>query len=132
MEVKRMNKSMVLTAAITAVFSVMVSVFAMATLLRPVKLESGPVDLMQVADGEYIGFCQNKILFGVVRVLVKDHRMTGVEVLAHKESYMGYAKQTAKNIMESQSLESDSISGATFTCDTIKKAVENALKQGIQ
>lgn len=127
-----MNKSMVLTAAITAVLSVMVSVFAMAALLRPTELEFEPVDLKIVADGEYIGFCQNKILFGVVRVSVRNHRMTGIEVLAHKESYLNYANQTAKDVLTNQSLETDSISGATFTCDTIKKAVENALKQGIQ
>jgi uncharacterized protein with FMN-binding domain len=127
-----MNKHMILTVALTAILSVLVSLFAIATLLRPMKIESGPVDMSSVADGEYIGFCQNKILFGVVRVSVKDHRMTNIEVLAHKESYMDYANQTAKRVMASQSLEVDSISGATFTCDTIKKAIENALIQGIQ
>ncbi len=127
-----MNKRMVLTVTATAVLSVLVSVFVIATLLRPTKLESGPVDLSTVADGEYIGFCQNKILFGVVHVSVKDHRMTNIEVLAHKESYMNFANQTAKCVLASQSLQVDSISGATFTCDTIKKAVENALTQGNQ
>lgn len=127
-----MNKSMVLSVTVTAVLSVLVSAFAFATLLRPTKMESGPVDLGSVADGEYIGFCQNKILFGVVRVSVQDHRMTNIQVLAHKESYRNYADQTAKAVMASQSLETDSISGATFTCDTIKKAIENALKQGMQ
>ncbi len=127
-----MNKRMVLTVTATAVLSVLVSVFVIATLLRPTKLESGPVDLSTVADGEYIGFCQNKILFGVVCVSVKDHLMTNIEVLAHKESYMNFANQTAKCVLASQSLQVDSISGATFTSDTIKKAVENALTQGNQ
>lgn len=33
-----------------------------ALLLRPRALEIGTVDLNTVADGEYIGVCQNKIL----------------------------------------------------------------------
>lgn len=62
---------------ITAVLS---AVFGMALLLRPVPLESGPVDLNLVADGEYVGICQNRLLFAVVRVAVRGHRMTGIKV----------------------------------------------------
>jgi len=54
-----------------------------ALLLRPQTLEIGTVDLNTVADGEYIGVCQNKILIAVV--------IMDIEVLEHKASYMGQA-----------------------------------------
>ena len=98
-----------------------------AALLRPQTLSIGTVDLNTVADGEYIGVCQNKILFAVVKVEVQDHRITGIEVVEHKASYMEQAEQIAGMVSFAQSLEVDAISGATLTRDTILKAIENAL-----
>ena len=83
-----------------------------------------------VADGEYIGVCQNKILFAVVKVEIKGHEITGIEVIAHKPSYMKQAEQIAGAVCAAQSLEVDAISGATLTSDTVLKAIENALEDG--
>ena len=102
------------------------SVFAL--LLRPQALEIGTVDLNTVADGEYIGVCQNKILIAVVKVRVQNHEITDIEVLEHKASYMGQAERIAGEVCAGQTLEVDAISGATFTSDTVLKAIENALK----
>ena len=44
----------------------------------PQTLSIGTVDLNTVADGEYIGVCQNKILFAVVKVEVQDHKITDI------------------------------------------------------
>ena len=72
--------------------------------------------------------CQNKILFAVVRVKIQDHKITDVEVIEHKESYMEQARQIAERVCDEQSLNVDAISGATLTSDTVKKAIENALE----
>lgn len=58
-----------------------------ALLLRPQRLEIGTIDLHTIQDGDYIGVCQNKILFAVVKVLVQDHKITDVEIVEHKASY---------------------------------------------
>ena len=99
-----------------------------ALLLRPETLEIGTVDLNTVADGEYIGVCQNKILIAVVKVRVQNHEITDIEILEHKASYMGQAEKIAGEVCDRQILEVDAISGATFTSHTVLKAIENALK----
>lgn len=88
----------------------------------------GVVDLDAVADGSYIGVCQNKLLFAVVKVEVQDHEITGIEVVEHKDAYMEQAEQIAGAVCSEQSLEVDAVSGATLTSDTILKAIENALE----
>ena len=115
-------------AAILITAFVCFAVFAL--LLRPQCLEIGMVDLNTVADGEYIGVCQNKILFAVVNVEIQNHKIIGIEVVEHKASYMEQAEQIAGAVCSEQSLEVDAISGATLTSDTVLKAIENALVDG--
>lgn len=114
------------------VFTVAITLFIgfviVAFVLRPQKLEIRTVDLDTASDGEYVGVCQNKILFAVVKVKIQDHKITDVEVIEHKESYMEQARQIAERVCDEQSLNVDAISGATLTSDTVKKAIENALE----
>ena len=88
----------------------------------------GTVDLDTVADGAYIGVCQNKILFAVVKVEVQNHQITSIEIVEHKDAYMEQAEQIAGAVCSEQSLEVDAVSGATLTSDTVLKAIENALE----
>ena len=118
--------------AIAVVITLLASFVVVALLLRPRTLEIGQVDLNTVKDGTYIGVCQNKILFAVVRVEVSGHEIRSIEILEHKESYLPQAEMIAHDVLGSQSLEVDAISGATLTSDTVKKAIEDALLQGIQ
>ena len=67
-----------------------------ALLLRPRTLDIGQVDLNTVEDGTYMGVCQNKILFAVVRVEVSGHEIRSIEILEHKESYLPQAEMTAQ------------------------------------
>ena len=114
------------------VFTVAITLFIgfviVAFVLRPQKLEISTVDLDTASDGEYVGVCQNKILFAVVKVKIQDHKITDVEVIEHKESYMEQARQIAERVCDEQSLNVDAISGATLTSDTVKKEIENALE----
>ncbi len=114
---------------LTIVVTICVCFAAVAIVLRPQTLSIGTVDLNTVADGEYIGVCQNKILFAVVKVEVQDHKITDIEVVEHKASYMEQAEQIAGAVSSAQSLEVDAITGATLTSDTVLKAIENALEK---
>lgn len=73
------------------VFPVAITLFLgfviVAFVLRPQKLEIGTVNLDTVSDGEYVGVCQNKILFAVVKVKIQEHKITDVEVIEHKALY---------------------------------------------
>jgi len=112
----------------TVVITLFSGFVIVAFVLRPQKLEIGAVDLDTVSDGEYVGVCQNKILFAVVKVKVQNHEISDVEVIEHKASYMKQAEQIAENVCDKQSLDVDAISGATLTSDTVLKAIENALE----
>lgn len=112
----------------TVVITLFSGFVIVAFVLRPQKLEIGAVDLDTVSDGEYVGVCQNKILFAVVKVKVQNHEISDVEVIEHKASYMEQAKQIAENVCDKQSLDVDAISGVTLTSDTVLKAIENALE----
>lgn len=119
-----------LTAVITAVLTGLLSFMVMALFLRPTTLDVGAVDLNTVTDGEYIGICQNKILFAVVKVEVTNHQIIRIDILEHKKSYLEQARLFSDNVISAGSLEVDAVSGATFTSDTIRKAIENALTEG--
>ncbi|NSJ57028.1 FMN-binding protein [Enterocloster clostridioformis] len=113
---------------ITVVITLFVGFMFIAILLRPQRLDIKDIDLNAVDNGEYIGICQNKILFAVVKVHIENHEIADIEILEHKSSYMTQAQQIADDVCSKQSLEVDAISGATLTSDTVLKAVENALK----
>ena len=127
-----MKNKHVQNIAIAVVITLLVSFVVVALLLRPRTLDIGQVDLNTVEDGTYIGICQNKILFAVVRVEVSGHEIRGIEILEHKESYLPQAEMIADDVLMEQSLEVDAVSGATLTSDTVKKAIKDALLQGIQ
>lgn len=111
-----------------AVCAFLLGIFALSLVLRPKVLPISSVRLDTVADGTYIGVCQNKILFAVVEVQVHAHRITDASVLWHKASYLPQAEAVAANVVAGQSLDVDAVSGATLTRATVLKAIENALE----
>lgn len=127
-----MKKKIIISVFVTVLLSSALVFALFALVLRPKPLNVTDVDLASVEDGKYVGICQNKILFAVVEVEVTDHEISNIEVLEHKKTYLKQANKIADFIVEEQSLEVDAITGATLTSDTVKKAIEDALLQGVQ
>ena len=123
-----MRQHKILPYIVTILVTLAVAFAAVALLLRPRVLAIKPVDLTTVADGVHIGICQNKILLAVVRVEVKDHKITSIEILQHKASYMKQAQQIADAVCTGQTLNVDAVAGATLTSSTVLKAIETALE----
>lgn len=86
-------------------------------------------------DGTYTGEADG---FGgtvAVEVTVKDGKIEAVEVTsAEKEdsAYLAMAEDIIPKIIEAQSAEVDTISGATFSSTGIKNAAEQALEQAVK
>ena len=86
-------------------------------------------------DGTYEGEADG---FGgtvAVVVTVKDGKIEAVEVTsAEKEdsAYLAMAEDIIPKIIEAQSAEVDTISGATFSSTGIKNAAEQALEQAVK
>ena len=86
-------------------------------------------------DGTYTGEAEG---FGgtvAVEVTVKDGKITGVEVTsAEKEdgAYLFMAKNVISGILEAQSADVDTVSGATFSSTAIRDASAQALEKAVQ
>jgi len=83
-------------------------------------------------DGTYEGLAVAYRPGLKVSVTIKNNIITNIEIIAHRET-RGYYEESfdkiPKLIIDKQSTNVDTITGATKTCDGIKKAVENALKK---
>ena len=87
-------------------------------------------DISQIQDGTYNGSFDAILVAADVDVTVKDHRIAEIEINKHKyESYRGAnAEVITDEVLVAQSLEVDTVSGATNSCKVILKAIENALE----
>ncbi|HWR61634.1 MAG TPA: FMN-binding protein [Clostridia bacterium] len=86
------------------------------------------VDLSGIADGTYTGGYEVVWVAAEVRVTVKDHKITRIELLKHKNGKGTTAEVIPDKVIEAQSLQVDVVSGATSSSKVILKAIENALK----
>ena len=85
------------------------------------------LDLTKVEDGTYTGSEDANIIKVTVEVTVKDHAITNINLLEHKNGQGKPAEVIVDDIVAANSLEVDAISGATYSSQVIKTAVYNAL-----
>jgi len=89
------------------------------------------VHLENVKDGVYEGFYNVYYLNARVKVKVENKRIVDIQLIEHKhDRYSG--EPMIKKVMETQSLDVETITGATNSCKTVLKAIELALNQGIK
>ena len=65
-----------------------------------------------------------------VSVTVKDNKITDITLLNHKNERGKPAEVIPEKVLKAQSLQVDTISGATNSSKVILKAIENALMSG--
>lgn len=85
------------------------------------------LNLSTVKDGSYIGSEDGSIVKATVKVTVKDHVIKDVEIVSHESGKGKPAEVIVDDIVKKNSLQVDTVSGATFSSYVIKKAVYNAL-----
>jgi uncharacterized protein with FMN-binding domain len=91
------------------------------------KLTIGPVDLTQVADGQYEGEFKTALVGARVRVTVADHRITDIAIVEHNNGKGKPAEAITAAVVAGQSLSVDTVTGATHSSKVILKAIELAL-----
>ncbi|WP_271809032.1 FMN-binding protein [Clostridium beijerinckii] len=92
------------------------------------ELTINNVDLSKIPDGKYIGSYDVNLISAKVSVTVKDHKIENIDLLEHKTDRGKPAEVIPDMVVKAQSLQVDTISGATNSSKTILKAIENALK----
>lgn len=83
-------------------------------------------DLSDRLDGIYIGEYSIAPVEVKVKVSVENHKLTNIEILKHNNGLGGKAEKIIDTIIKKQSLEIDTVSGATVSSKCILKAIENA------
>jgi len=90
-------------------------------------------DLSKVSDGEYDGYVDLSFVTAKVKVKIQDGKISSIDLLEHKHgpSAKYCAESIVQKIIENQSLDVDSVTGATGSSKVIKKAVQLAIEKGI-
>lgn len=96
------------------------------------SMEINDVALSQVPDGVYSGSSDAVLVSAEVKVTVKDHKITDVELVRHDHGRGEAAEVIPQAILDAQSLDVEMVTGATSSCKVILKAAENALRSGIK
>ncbi len=86
------------------------------------------LDLTAVKDGTYDGNHQAGPIDVALKVTVTDHRITQIDLIKHENGQGGPAEAILKDVIASQSLQVDAITGATYSSKVILLAIEDALK----
>ena len=90
-------------------------------------MEVSDIDLSQIPDGTYIGECDVEFIYAKVQVTVASGEITDVKLLEHKNERGKAAEVLVDKMVEQNTIDVDSVSGATNSSRVIKKAAENAL-----
>jgi uncharacterized protein with FMN-binding domain len=93
------------------------------------KLTYEDIDILSIMDGAYIGECNVDFIYSKVKVIVKDGKITKIDLLEHKNEHGSTAEKITNDIIKEQRIDVDAVSGATNSSKVIKKAVENAFKK---
>lgn len=87
------------------------------------------IDVTTIPDGTYEGDFDAGFVYAKVNVTVKNGIMTDLKLLEHKNGKGASAESIVNTMLEKQTTEVDSVSGATSSSKVIRKAVENALQK---
>lgn len=87
------------------------------------------VDLSKVPDGLFQGSYDMNWVAAEVEISVKDHRITDIHLLSHKNGRGKPAEVLLETVINEQSLSVDIVSGATASSKAILKSIELALEQ---
>lgn len=85
------------------------------------------IDLSKIPDGTYAGSYGVTFVEAEVKVTVKDHKITGIDIVKHKNGKGAPAEVITDRVVKAQSLDVDTVTGATSSSKVILKSIENAL-----
>lgn len=136
-KVKKLFKVLIpVVLAVIAVVVIGLSIFnkGMAD-IKKLSVES--IDVSLLKDGNYFGEYENGRWQYHVEVTVRDGEIKEIRVLNTRtgpfemKMYDDVNTELIQRIVQNQSLQVDTVTGATVNGKALLKAVENALKEGI-
>ena len=85
------------------------------------------VDLNNIQNGKYSGKFDANVISAEVEVTVDNHKIKSVDLINHKNERGKKAEAIIDTVIEKQTINVDTVSGATNSSKVILKAIENAL-----
>ncbi len=122
-----MNKNGKRVVQIVTSLIILAVVGAKTVLPKPVAVENPQLPLISTQDGSYRGSCENGLVGATVVVEVANHTITGITLEEHRNGKGAPAEAVLQQVLDKQTLQVDTISGATYSSLTIIKAIENAI-----
>ena len=89
------------------------------------------IDPAKVPDGKYTGKHETKLVSAEVEVMVRNGRIERITLTKHEHGRGEKAESIVDTVVEEQSLDVDTVSGATGSSKIILKAIEKALRKGL-
>lgn len=120
----------IFTAVVIAAGSIVVSNLE-KNLDELTTMEIKDVDLSEVKDGTFTGYYQVLPVDAKVEVTVENHVIKNIKLVEHGNGKGQAAEVIPQMVVEAQSLEVESVSGATYSSRVILKAIEKALIEGL-
>jgi uncharacterized protein with FMN-binding domain len=88
-------------------------------------------DLTKVSDGRWIGEYNTTLISARVSVETLSKEIYGIQILKHNCGKGKPAEAIVERVIASQSLEVDTVSGATGSSKVILRAIQDALEKAI-
>jgi uncharacterized protein with FMN-binding domain len=85
------------------------------------------IDLKKINDGKYFGEFDADVVAAKVEVEIKDNAIKNIKLIEHKTDKGQSAEVIIQKVVNAQSLNVDTISGATNSSKIILKSIQNAL-----
>lgn len=96
------------------------------------SLNISNVDLSKIPDGTYTGSYGVTFVEAEVKVTVKDHKITKIDLVKHKNGKGASAEVITDSVVKAQSLDVDMVTGATSSSKVILKSIEKALNSATE
>ena len=97
--------------------------------LISVAIEEIPLD--RVPDGVYTGEYSVFPVAATVEVTVKGHEIASARILKHQNGQGSAGEAVVERAVQANSLQVDTVAGATYSSKVLLKAMENALLKGV-
>lgn len=85
------------------------------------------IEVSEVEDGTYVGEYDAGYIYAKVEVRIEHGSIVSINLIEHRNEKGEDAEAILENIVATQYLEVDTVSGATNSSNVIKKAIENAI-----
>lgn len=90
-------------------------------------IDIGFVDFSLVEAGSYDGYWDGDMVKARVAVEAEDGYVSSIRIVEHKTGLGEPAEAIVDRVVQRQSLQVDTVSGATYSSRVILRAIENAL-----